>query len=366
MAQHPDCIVIGGGLIGLLTARELARAGLRVTLLERGETGRESSWAGGGILSPLRPWQMPEAITRLALWGNQHWPELAARLHEESGTDPEYTRSGFLIIPETPTEVATARVWAEQHEVTLRHLDPASALEVEPAIDLLGDALWMPQIAQVRNPRLLRAARGAALHHGVEIRTQTAATRLTGHAGRVTAVETTQGRLQADQVVVCSGAWSSQLIDPLGTPAWIRPVRGQMLVLPAAPGCLKRIVMHHGHYAIPRRDGQIVFGSTVEEAGFVSETTAEALEQLLAAAWRTLPPLRGVQPSYHWAGLRPGSPEGIPTVARHPEYENLFVNSGHFRNGVVMGPASVHLLTTLLLGTPCELPAEPYALQGAH
>jgi glycine oxidase len=362
-----DCAVVGGGLIGLLTALELRGAGLSVTLLDRGEPGRESSWAGGGILSPLHPWRYPDSVTALARWSQARYPDLAADLRERTGVDPEWEPSGLLVL-DPGDDARDAHAWARRFEVALQTLDRAGLHGREPAVaGRWGSALWLPDVAQVRNPRLIAALRRAAEAAGVEVRVETAVQSVRVEAGRAVAVQTTAGVVAAGAVVVASGAWTPGVLGPYGSEMPIEPVRGQMLLFRADPGVLRRIVLSGARYLVPRRDGRVLAGSTLEHVGFDKSTTAEARADLFEAAVELVPGLADYPVERHWAGLRPGSPAGIPVIAEHPEVTGLFANAGHFRNGIVLGPASARLLADLILGRAPILDPAPYrwpAVQG--
>lgn len=356
-----DCLIVGGGLIGMLTARELTLSGMKVGLVERGDTGRESSWAGGGILSPLSPWDTPEAVTRLAEWGQRNYPELAAALQQETGIDPEWTRSGLLILDSN--KGGRAIQWAAAHSVRLEILaDRQTIAAIEPGCRAADAALWLPDAAQVRNPRLVRSLARSLELHGVMIRTSTEVTSIEIQGGRVRGAMSAAGFIAADRVVIAGGAWSAGLLAPLGIRVDIRPVRGQMLLYRAAPGVLRRIVVAEGHYLIPRRDGHVLAGSTLEETGFDKSTTATARAELARRSETLAPPLAAVGIVRHWAGLRPGSPSGIPYIGPAPGIDGLFVNAGHFRNGVLLAPGSARLLSDIILGQSRIVDASPYAV----
>ncbi len=358
-------VVVGGGLIGMLTAYELVNAGWRVVLLERGAVARESSWAGGGIISPLYPWRYADPITELARWSQGHYPSLIQALREQSGVDPEWTRSGLLMLDTADREEAHA--WAERFGYGLDELSGDELHQCEPKLaGTIDHALWMENVAQVRNPRLAQSRYHTLINLGVSIREQSGVDELLCHGGRITGVRTSGQVVEADVVVIAAGAWSGRLLaehDLLPEKCFdIRPVRGQMLLFNGPPGLISRIILGQSHYIIPRRDGRVLVGSTMEEVGFDKETTSEAREALLEAAHRLVPALADVPLERHWSGLRPGSPSGVPYIGEHPGVKGLYVNSGHFRNGVVMGPASARLLVNLIQGDSPILNPQPYSL----
>lgn len=355
-----DILVIGGGVIGLMTARELADAGASVTLVEMSETGRESSWAGGGIISPLYPWRYPDAVTALARWSQHEYPQLCARLGEETGVDPELVRSGLLILD--AEEAATARAWAATHQAVIEVLDAVALEASEPGLGPRPErVLWMPEIAQVRNPRLTRALR-RAIEPRVTIREHEEVVELLVEAGRARGARSRQGEIRADQVVVCTGAWTGKLLEQIGAAPEIHPVRGQMILFFGKPGEIHHIVLSHDHYVIPRKDGRILIGSTLEEVGFTKATTAEAKEELYRSAVELFPLLKHTPIEDHWSGLRPASPSGVPYIGGYPGIDGLYFNAGHYRNGLVTGPASARLVADLMLGRDPITDPAPYAL----
>ncbi len=217
-------------------------------------------------------------------------------------------------------------------------------------------------VAQVRNPRLGQALRASLLCRGIDVQEGTQVQRLTTAGGRVTGVETGAGTVHSDVVVVACGAWSAGLLGPLGASLPVVPVRGQMVLFEARPGTLHRIVLNAGRYVIPRRDGRVLAGSTLEYVGFDRSTTEWALAELRVAAEGLIPAL-GVFPVVrHWSGLRPGSPDEAPYIGQAPDQKGLYVNAGHFRNGVVTAPASARLLADLILERPPILDPAPFDL----
>ncbi|MFC1683909.1 glycine oxidase ThiO [Pseudomonadota bacterium] len=356
-----SCLIIGGGIIGMLTARELCAAGLDVTLLEKGSTGRESSWAGGGIISPLYPWRYAPSVTLLARWGQRHYRQLAEELAADTGVDPEWTPSGLLILD--PEEQRESSTWAQQFSQPLQAINQHELRQLVPELhNPSSSALWLPDVAQVRNPRLAKALRLDIDRREVKVIEQTEVSQLIVEKGQAKGVKSSQGDFYADHTIVCAGAWSGQLLADLNAAPTIEPVMGQMLLYRAKPCLISSMVLSGNRYVIPRRDGRILVGSTLERTGFIKETTEAALHELQAAATRLFPKLTDYPIEHHWAGLRPGSPNGIPYIGEHPEIEGLYLNAGHFRNGVVLAPASCRLLADLLLQREPILPPTPYAL----
>jgi len=360
-----DCILIGGGLMGMLTARYLHEAGARVLLLERGRLGGEASWASGGILSPLYPWRYPPAVNRMAAVSQSMYPQLAETLTAETGIDPQWIQSGMLV-PDAD-ERPDAMRWQAGQDLLVTALDRQEIHACEPALaPAFEQGLWLPDIAQIRSPRLVKALRSSLSMRGIDYREGVEVLRLRVRGGELTGVETSSGAINAARVLITAGAWSATLIPPAFAPVAVQPVRGQIIVLNAPPGMVRRIVLCHGDYLIPRKDGRVLVGSTLEESEFDKSTTAAAREELLAKATAWVPALRKYPVEYHWSGLRPGSPAGIPYVGEHPELSGLFFNTGHFRCGLALGPASARLASDLMLQRPTILAPEAYAVGAAR
>lgn len=332
----------------MLTARYLSQAGQQVTLVDKSDTGQESTWAGGGIVSPLYPWRYKDSITALAQFGQEHYPAICEELLEHTGIDPEYRNSGLLMI--SPEEEQLALQWAEQFNYDLETVSPEQISEIEPAMRSTDKpGLWMKAIGQVRNPRIAKSLRADIEQRGVKIVTNTEITGFETHNNKVTAIKTKDSTLEADQYAVCTGAWTSDLLKPLGLELDIEPVQGQMIVFKAEPNDIHRIVLKEDRYVIPRKDGRVVFGSTLEHVGFEKHTTEKAKKELHDLAMERFPVLKDKPVEHHWAGLRPGTPDGVPVISVHPELDNLFINAGHFRNGVVLAPGSCKLMSELIL-----------------
>ena len=354
-----DCVVIGAGLIGMLSAYELVNAGMQVTVLEKGQPARESSWAGGGILSPLYPWRYPDTVNDLASWSQRVYQDFCRQLEESSGIDPQWTPSGLLIADIDDRQFA--QQWATRFGAALEWSGGKDVLNIEPGLGLVPESVaWLPEVAQVRNPRLVQALRATLVKKGVEIRPDCPALGWIIEADRIKTVQTPAGEVSADCFVVASGAWSAELLQSTGIDIPVEPVRGQMILYKGPPGLVSCITLYKGHYVIPRRDGRVLVGSTLEYVGFDKHTTQQGLDDLRKSAVELIPGLAALPIEKHWAGLRPGSPDGTPLVGPHPGIANLYINAGHFRNGVVLGPATARVLADHVLRRPASLEQKPY------
>ncbi|HQS58182.1 MAG TPA: FAD-dependent oxidoreductase [Gallionellaceae bacterium] len=331
--MNSDFLIMGAGVAGLAAAQALLLQGASVSIVERGALGMESSWAGGGILAPLCPWDYAGEVTRLTGLGAAMYPQWVAGLHAATGIDSEYEVSGMLVLP--PFDRKLARQWCDEHGLMLADKD---------------GGLLLPEVAQVRNPRLIQALRKHVEILGGRIVEQCEVRGIEVRGGRVQAVTTSGGEFSADRYIVSAGAWSKQVLGQYALKLDIKPMRGQMLLFKFDTPPLPHIVLQDGMYLIPRRDGHLLVGSTLEDVGFDKRTTTEARDSLQQRAERLLPALHNMPLVQHWSGLRPASPGNIPTIGRHPQLENLYLNSGHFRYGVTMAPASAAILLNELYG----------------
>lgn len=331
--RSADVIVIGAGVIGLSTALALQGEGLRVSVIERHSVGRGgASWAGGGILAPLEPDSVDEVslpILRASLLRYAAWCE---GLHEDSGVDPEYSRCGMRVF--APFDVAG---WSE--------LGKRCGLRVaseSPSV------LALPDVAQVRSPRLLRALAGAFCAQGGELFEHEEVLALLGEGDKVEGVRTRRTTHRAQRVVLAGGAWSGALCSE----AQVEPVRGQMLLFEGQPDArLEGVRLRQGMYLIPRRDGHVVAGSTLEREGFEDVPTDAGREQILRAACELAPELADRRVLAHWSGLRPAPVAGGLRIGWAASRRGLLLNVGHHRLGITLAPGSAQRATQLILAT---------------
>jgi len=264
-------------------------------------------------------------------------------LQAQTGIDTEYLRSGMRVL--SPFDRQLASDWCEGHGMRY---------------ELADDSILLPEVAQVRNPRLLRAMRERVQQLGGRFVVRCEVQGVDAQAGRVRSVRTVQGDFTADGYVVTAGAWSKALLGEYAQQLEIKPIRGQMLLFKFDTPPLPHILLQGDLYFIPRKDGHLLVGSTLEDVGFDKSTTDEARATLLQRAIALLPALQDMPVVRHWAGLRPGSPGNVPTIDRHPALENLYINGGHFRYGVTMAPASAEVLLNRIFDKPQTLDVTPY------
>ncbi|MDF1584624.1 MAG: glycine oxidase ThiO [Methyloprofundus sp.] len=366
MHSIPDITLVGGGITGLLCARLFALAGASVTLIDKNQIGKESSWAGGGILLPLYPWRQADAISQLVIPSMTAYPELAQALIDATGIDPEYLVSGLLM--NSLADLDDAFSWSNKHAIKT---SLASSEQRQQFIHIQNDALYLPGIAQVRNPRLLKSLKQDLLQRGVKIIEHCAIEKVTIKENRIIEIASHTKTLSVKQLVISAGAWTGSLWQQLlgrsePTSANIFPVKGQMLIFDTPIGTLDTMVLENDRYLIPRRDGKILCGSTVEYADFDKKSSADAKQSLVSFAHNLFPILQTCPVIHHWAGLRPGTEHGIPYIDQHPEIQNLAINAGHFRNGFAMGPASAQLLYDLVSKQAPQIDPTPYQLSAQH
>lgn len=312
--------VVGGGIIGCSVALELARAGRRVTLYERGEIGRQASWAAGGVLTPVHLADYPKPLAELCFASQRLYAEWVASL---DAPEVEYRVCGmFVLIRDDEDERVASRLEGER-------LSPAEAHRMEPwlAPDLRG-VLHVPGVAQVRNNRLTRAVARAAARAGAEIR------------------EHAEAR-PAERTVVASGAWAQH----------VRPARGQM-ILATGGGAIRRILLWKDRYLIPRLDGRLLMGSTVEDAGFDASTTDAGLAEIRRDVARIAPRAVELPVERTWAGLRPQTVDRLPVIGA--DGATIWA-TGHYRNGILLAPITARLVREILEGVEPSIDLTPFS-----
>ncbi len=359
----PDVIIVGGGVIGCSIAYYLAEAGVRVTILERGEVGGEASGASAGLLAPVEVSLGSDALHELCLASLRLFPSLADRLSGETGIDIEYLRSGILRVAFSDADVDEMRPLAERQQAVdlTEWVDRDALRRLEPRLASTRGGVYFPDLCQVNPHRLAQALAQAAVARGATLRQGVAVRGFVTGSSRVAGVRTSEGRLTAGQVVIAAGSWTAALGRGLGAALPVRPMRGQMLAFPNFSSPIRHIVFWHDAYLVPKANGFIFAGSTVEDVGFRRNTTAKGLAGLRRMAATLVPSLAHAEVSSDWAGLRPGSPDGLPMLGPVPGWEGLSVASGHFRKGILLSPITGRLMAQLLTEGRTETSLEPFS-----
>jgi len=360
----PDVLVVGGGIIGCAVAAEAAERGLRVTVLERGRTGEEASWAAAGMLSPLAEAEGPGPFLDLLLKARERFPALAPRLRDATGIDIEYRDEGALVLALRPEDddVLGARLdWQREEGLDVERLDAGELLEREPAItDAVRWGLLYPGDHQVDARRLSRAFRVLAERRGAVVREGAEVRELSVRGGRAIGVVLADGsRKEAATVVVAGGAWSGRLHGlPRALP--LRPVHGQLAAVEHLPPLFQHIVTAGGVYAVPRADGHVVLGATEEECGFRKAVTPAGLSGVLRGATAISPALGNAALTGFWSGFRPTAPDRLPVLGADPEVNGLLYATGHHRNGILLAPITGEVIGAMAAGEEAILDLSPY------
>ena len=328
-----DAIIIGGGIIGLSLAISLRKQGLRVLIVERGEPGREASHAAAGMLSGSGN-EIPGALKPLAEGSARMYPEFVHELEDESGTRVDLRDQGTILVSEDGRFPEKAEpVTADR----LHSLDPELRLSQSVQSAYLRERSVDPRA-------VVAAAIKAAKHRAVDVSSGSEVKTVLVKGDRVIGVETDKTSYAAPIVVNCAGAWSG-CVGPTHFP--VKPVKGQMLSVVGGPG-LNHVIRSENVYLVPRSDGRIVIGSTLENAGYNKRVDVDTIESLFQAATKLVPALAGSRQHEVWAGLRPGSPDGLPFLGVVPGCDNL-VATGHYRDGILLAPITAQVMAEIIL-----------------
>ena len=338
-------VIIGAGVIGLTIARALAQRGVReLMLIERGRPGAEASWAAGGILAPQVEVDHQDDFFQLACASRDLYPEFAELLKEETGVDVELDTTGTLCLGFTQKDEAELRrryEWQQGEGLEVEWLTGDETRRLEPAVSAeVRCALRFPRDFQIENRRLISALVRANEELGTQLLTGSSVQALRIKHGRVCGVETSSGFVDAEIVVVAAGAWASLIKSPdAKLPAInIEPVRGQMLCFDARPQIARHVIYSSRGYLVPRRDGRVLAGSTVEHVGFERSVTDEGVDAIKSMALEIAPGIADLPVIDSWAGFRPRAPDGLPVIGTCEGIEGVFYATGHYRNGILLAP----------------------------
>lgn len=359
--HQPDVLIMGGGVIGLSTALCLADKGLSVSLLDRQSTGQEASWAGAGMLPPgnLQNAVTPEA--RLRSYSHSLWTNFSQRLLEQTGIDNGYRVCGAVNVFDTDENnlfQTQCQTWSDEgirfHAATSK--EPARHVPgLNPA---LGSTVYLPDFAQVRNPRHLQALRMACLQKGVEVIEHVSDVSLIAAEDRIVQARLPDRVLSFESLCVTAGSWSTLILRSLGFEIPVRPILGQIVQLRMPQLPFDCVIEQGRQYLVPRQDGLILIGSTQEDVGFEKRNTVDGVAQLLEFAVSLVPKLRNAEVVRCWSGLRPASPDELPLLGKVPGFSNVFVGAGHFRSGLQMSPGTAAILADVVCGIETAISLE--------
>jgi glycine oxidase len=357
-------VIVGGGVMGCAAAFELAERGVKVTVLERSVPGAEASSAAAGILGAQVEAHGPGPMTELGLLSRKRYPALIERLERSSGVAIGYRRAGVLKVSYSPRAVAAAERelrWQSRQKLRLARLSRRALRERAPALSReLSGGIWFEDEAQLDPRALLAALRVAAAKSGAEFRSGSFVKRVALDAGRAIGVELDSGELvRGSHVVLAAGSWTS-LLTSAATETRVVPARGQIVELKTSVPLLESVVFGPDCYLVPRADGRLLIGSTLEFVGFRRGVTAGAVAKLLRAALRLVPALHDAELSDSWSSFRPYTADELPLLGPSLTPGLVFM-SGHYRNGILLAPISAAIVAACVLGKKPPLDLRPFA-----
>lgn len=350
--MNRDVLIIGGGVIGLSIGRELHKQGVgRITIVERGEIGKEASYAAAGMLGPQAEANAGGPFFDLCVQSRDLYPAFAAELLEETGVDIELDRNGTLYLAFTDddaSEMLKRYEWQTRTGLEVEHLSADEARRAEPFVSTtVRTGLFFPNDWQVENRKLLIALQKYAELNGIEIRESIEINSLISEAGKITGAASETESFFAGKTILATGAWTSFIkLDDLGMPINVKPIRGQMISFQSAERQFQRVIYSPRGYIVPRVDGRILAGSTSEDVGFDKSVTGAAVQHLREMALEIAPCLVNLEIVDKWAGLRPMASDCLPVLGEILGYRDLFVATAHYRNGILLAPLTGKLMAS--------------------
>lgn len=355
-----DIVIIGGGIIGLSIANQLAEAGKKVTIIEKGNPGEEASAAAAGMLAPMAETahSIPAVLAKLFEESHALYPDFVKDLQEETGIQIGYQTSGSIIVASDYQEASLLAGMLERclkNGKKVEEFPPDLLKTKQPGLSgSIEAALYFPQDHYVNNRALIKALLRRAAQLEVEILTGTQVTSFKIRDAKIESVLLPLGEISGEIYINCAGAWAATIGGLYNMPP-VRPIRGQLLQLRARPQKLTHLIHSSECYIVPWPDGRILIGSTLENVGFNKTVTADGIHRLLVAALKIAPCLKSAVFEKAWAGLRPDTSDNLPILGK-TEISNLIMATGHFRNGILLAPITAKLISELILdGEPSSL-----------
>jgi glycine oxidase len=370
-----DVIIVGGGLIGSSIAFQLSTEKLRVLLLDRQEPGREASWAAAGMLAPGPDSSDATALVPLGIESLRLYPEFVAAIEKASVNSTDFTRTGTFEVFRGPrAEAQRDAMVAEFRRLAIgaEAISLNDARKHEPSLATHEGAIaWLPDEATIDPRLLIESVLAAARQSGAEIRANCAVNALLYEREACAGVIAGGQKIAAKQVIIAAGSFCSTINDAaheansqrttqLRQYAPVHPVRGQMLALRSATVRLKKVLRSEYGYLVPRRDGRIIAGSTLENAGFAKQVTPQGVRQILDAALDLAPALIDAKIVDEWSGLRPGTPDLLPIIGP-TDIPGLWLATGHYRNGILLAPATAKIMRDWIVTGKSNFNAESFS-----
>ncbi len=362
-----DAVVVGAGVVGCAIAFELGRRGARVALIDGGWPGGQASNAAAGILSPSAEADVATALWSLMQHSLAQYPDFVQTIEAEAQMAVEYQPTPVLMLAREPEDksLLQARYRAlREMAIAAEWYDDPACRRIEP---WLGEGEWagirVQGEAQVHAPRLVQALVRALAARGVHTRFGEPAVRLLASHDRIAGVETTQGQYPAERVVVATGAWTHQWLAQAGIHVPVEPVRGQVLAFKPETADVRHIVFYGPRYLVPKPDGRLIVGATEDASGFDARVTARGLMDLADVMEHFPLPWASYGFERAWAGLRPKAPDGLPVIGPWPAHPELWVATGHYRNGILLTPVTAQLTADWAAGEPLAVDVTPFQPQ---
>lgn len=357
-----NVLIVGGGIMGLSVAVDLAKSGQRVTVLERSIPGAEASSAAAGMLAPQLEMSHPGPFLDLCLRSRGLYPAWAKELEQRSGVDVEYVESGSLSVGFTEVEaheLDSQVAWQRAAGLRADFLTGAELRRFEPKLsDKALAAAYHPDDHQVDPSKLMKALSIAAARAGALFRTGYVRS-LVEENGRVIGADVDGERLTAELVVLAAGSWSGLVAGGHVDPRVVKPARGQMVGLELRQPPTRCFLMSHSGYVVPRKDGRVLCGSTMELVGYDKHVTAKGVTKILSAAMDLVPELADASVTSTWSGLRPWSQDGLPLLG-DSGVPGLLLATGHFRNGILLAPITAKVVGQLVRGEKVSVDLKPF------
>ncbi|MBS2970265.1 glycine oxidase ThiO [Metabacillus sp. KIGAM252] len=352
MMKEYDICIIGGGVIGCSIAYELSKKGYKAAIFEKGKAGQESSSAAAGLLGVQAEWDEYDPLFDLARESREMFPELAEELRDVSGIDIGYEEKGIYKIAETDEELAQLEktaAWQTRTGEPVQLMTKDEMKEKEPLLSnsVLGGAYY-PKDGHVIAPALAKAYEHSALLNGAKIFEHAAVDEVLLDSGKASGVRANGQIFQCGKVIIAAGAWSTPFLKPFSPSSETYPVKGEMISVLSKEKLISKPLYKNGFYIVPKRGGRYLVGATVKERDFTKDVSLSGMMHLMDTAKRILPAIAQAGFEKAWSGLRPQSAKGAPYIEEHDELKGLYACTGHYRNGILLSPASGKAMADLV------------------